>query len=340
VWFFGGWYASGRWDGAQFVAAPDLTYEYLTAGWVHSAGIGWTVGYGGRMAKKTSLTGGWTFVSGSPSGGYDTLGHLAVLGDNDGWAVGRLSIAHWNGTTWKDVPAATTAYRQEFNDVWASGPSDAWATSWGSAAPDNLQHWNGTAWTTTPHPGPSYLDAVWGSSALDVWVAYAGGGMHYDGATWQAVANGPAGVALHGTAKNDVWSVGYSGLIRHFDGVTWSAKTSGTADDLHVVRAFGANDAWAGGANATLLRWNGTAWSAASAPPIATTDGYRAITGLAGTGSSNLWVSTSTGELFHFDGATWTRSAWLSVGLTALARTPSGALFTAGENGAIFRRAP
>jgi hypothetical protein len=51
-------------------------------------------------------------------------------------------------------------------------------------------------------------------------------------------------------------------------------------------------------------------------------------------------VSTSTGELFHFDGVTWTRSAWLSVGLTALARTPSGALFTAGQNGAIFRRAP
>src|SRR5207245_518284 len=35
VWFFGGWYGSGQWDGSQFVAHPELTYEYLTGGWVH-----------------------------------------------------------------------------------------------------------------------------------------------------------------------------------------------------------------------------------------------------------------------------------------------------------------
>jgi len=91
------------------------------------------------MAHKTRLAGGWTFVSGSPSGGYDSLGHVAVLSENDAWAVGRLSIAHWNGTTFKDVDPATTNYRQEFNSVWGSGPNDVWATSWGSSSPDNLQ---------------------------------------------------------------------------------------------------------------------------------------------------------------------------------------------------------
>jgi hypothetical protein len=145
---------------------------------------------------------------------------------------------------------------------------------------------------------------------------------------------------MHGLSKSDIWSVGYAGLIRHFDGVTWTAKTSGTNEDLRVVHAFAPNDVWAAGANATLLHWNGAAWSAKAAPPVTLTDGARGITGLAGTGSNDLWASTSSGELFHFDGATWTRSAWLSVGLGTLSRAPSGALFTAGANGAIFRRAP
>jgi hypothetical protein len=51
-------------------------------------------------------------------------------------------------------------------------------------------------------------------------------------------------------------------------------------------------------------------------------------------------MTTSNGEVFRFDGAVWTRSAWLSVGLATIARAPSGAMFTAGHNGAIFRRAP
>ncbi|MDB4944138.1 MAG: Glucosyltransferase-I precursor [Labilithrix sp.] len=341
VWFFGGWYGSGRWDGAAFVPQPDLQYEYLTGGWVHPSGDGWAIGYGGRMAHKATLTGGWTFTSGSPSGPYDSLSHVAVLGENDAWAVGRLSMSHWNGTTWNDVPAANTVYRQEFNDVWGSGPNDVWATSWGSGAPDNLQHWNGTAWTVTPHPGPSYLDAVWGSAANDVWVACNGGGMHFDGASWTATGGGPGGVAIHGSAKNDVWSVGYDGVARHFDGAGWTAIPTGTTEDLYAVHAFGPTDAWAAGAGGVVRRWNGAAWSAVKAPPFEATgyDDIR-ITALAGKSSSDVWAASASGEVFHWDGATWKRSAWLSVPVYAIARTPAGALFTAGANGAIFRRAP
>lgn len=341
VWFFGGWQGSGHWDGTAFVPQPDLQYEYLTGGWVHPSGEGWAIGYGGRLAHKTSLNGGWTFTSGSPHGAYDSLARIFVINDSDIWSVGRLSLVHWNGTEWSDVPAANTVYRQEFDDVWGSGPNDVWATSWGSDAPDNLQHWNGTEWTVTPHPGPNYLDAIWGSAANDVWVSCDGGGMHFDGAAWTATASGPGGQTIHGSAKNDVWSAGENGVIRHFDGTSWTNKTSGTTDDLYAVRAFGPNDAWVAGANGAIRHWNGVAWSAVPAPPFDTTMyNARSITDLAGASSNDLWAATSTGEIFHWNGTTWTRSAWLAVGLSSIARTPSGALLAAGGNGAILRRGP
>lgn len=342
VWFFGE-YGIGRWNGTQFVAQPAL--QHFTAGWVHPSGAGWTVGYGGRIAHKTTLEGGWDVVSGSPNGTYDSLASLAVLADDDAWAVGRLSIARWNGSSWQNVSPASTQYLQEFNGVWASASNDAWAIAWGDYSPDNLQHWNGTTWAPTPHPGPNYLNAIWGSAANDIWIAFAdgNGGMHYDGTGWRTTRRGPGGnvKAMHGTAAADIWCVGWSGFISHFDGVAWTAKPSGTSVILYSVLAFSPTDAWAGGENGTLLRWNGVAWQPAAAPVISSGgDGKRTITAFTGTSSSDLWAATSSGEVFRFDGSTWSRSSRFSVGISALARTPAGAMFAAGRNGAVLRRAP
>jgi hypothetical protein len=338
VWFFGGWQGSGHWNGTAFVAQPELTYEYLSAGWVDASGAGWTVGAGGRMARKSTIGGAWTFTGGSPSGPYDTLARIFVLGDSDAWAVGRLSLSHWDGAAWTDVAPATTTYRQEFTGAWGASANDVWAVSWGSNSPDNLQHWDGHAWSTTAHPGPSYLNAIWGNAANDIWVSYAGGngGMHYDGAHWQTTIVGPGGdsTAMHGTTSGDIWCVGLAGMIKHYDGTAWTTKASGTTADLYAIEAFSAGDAWAAGGT-TVLHWNGTAWQTALAP--ATTS---SITSLAGTSSTDLWAATSVGEVFHFDGAAWTRMARLSVGVFALARAPGGAMFAAGGNGSILRRGP
>lgn len=344
VWFFAE-IGSGHWNGTAFDPQPSLVDEYLLAGWVHPSGEGWAVGYGGRMGHKTSLAGPWSFDAGSPHAGYDSLSDLAVIADDDVWAVGRLSLAHWDGTSWKDVAPASTTYRQEFNGVWAGAKNDVWVTSWGSDSPANLQHWNGTAWTTTAHPGPSYLNAIWGASPNDVWVSFetsapggSGDGMHWDGTSWKILATGPRGYAIHGSSANDVWSVGDAGKIRRYDGTSWKNVTSGTASPLYTVRAFSPTDAWAGGEGGALLRWNGASWSpGASAPPLAE-PATNAVVGLAGPSSSDLWVATRAGEVFHWDGVSWTRIAWLSVGLSSIARTPAGGVLVAGGNGAVLRR--
>jgi hypothetical protein len=347
VWFFAE-RGSGHWNGTAFDPQPSIASEYLLAGWVHPSGEGWAVGYGGRMGHKTAVNGAWSFQAGSPHASYDSLSALAVVSDDDVWAVGRLSLAHWNGATWTDVAPASTNYRQEFNGVWASGKNDVWVTSWGSNAPDNLQHWNGAAWTTTAHPGPNYLNAVWGAASNDVWVSFetsapggSGDGMHWDGASWKILATGPRGYAIHGSSASDVWSVGDAGKIRRYDGASWKNVASGTSQPLYAVRSFSASDAWAAGEGGTLLRWNGTTWSAAAtAPPLANdaSSGSNAIVSIAGPSSSDLWLATRAGEVFHGNGATWTRIAWLSVGLSSIARTPAGSVLVAGANGAVLRR--
>ena len=331
------------WNGAQFVNVPEVNDEYLTGAWLSPSGEGWLVGYAGRMAHK--LPGGaWSFVAGQSEGGYDTLSDIAILSDNDAWVVGRLSIGHWDGTTWSDIPPANTAARQEFNNVWAANQSDVWATSWGSSSPDNLQRWNGTEWTTMPHPGPSYLNDVWGSGPNDVWVIFDEGSMHYTGTSWtlQGMVGNYAvgGHSIDGTAQNDAWIVADGGTVYHYNGSAWSVVSSGTTQNLWSIHAVSSSLAFAGGENATLLKWNGTNWQSMSAPTVrGDQNGNRVIISI--TGSANdLWVTASSGDVFHYDGSAWTKSASLGVPLGTIARAPSGGLFTVGGNGSIFFRAP
>lgn len=79
------------------------------------------------------------------------------------------------------------------------------------------------------------------------------------------------------------------------------------------------------------MHWNGSAWQ-----PSATGPGGVSIHGRS---KSDVWSVGYSGVIRHFDGATWTRSAWLGVGLSTIARAPSGAMFVAGHNGAVLRRA-
>ena len=86
--------------------------------------------------------------------------------------------------------------------------------------------------------GVGVLSAVWGSSAIDVFVV---GGTpsqgeiyHFDGAVWQAmrVPEVPLLVWVFGFGSDDVTAVGAGGGVIHFDGVSWQRLDSGTTKDL------------------------------------------------------------------------------------------------------------
>lgn len=155
--------------------------------------------------------------------------------------------------------------------IWGSSESDVWV------ALDNGQEepWargsvaHGTAaspgapltWTVVDSRSSSLLEAIWGSSASDVWAVGEGGVIRRftGGPSFVAVPDAPTRQALHGvwgSGPDDVWVVGDGGTILHFDGAAWTTATVafplGPKPDLRGVWGSGPNDVWVVGDAFTL----------------------------------------------------------------------------------------
>ena len=82
------------------------------------------------------------------------------------------------------------------------------------------------------------LEAVWASSAQDVWaVNDAGLAFHYDGTNWKTYtdASGSILYGLFGSTPSNVWAVGSNGTAYQFDGQHWHPKPTGRAEALTSV---------------------------------------------------------------------------------------------------------
>ncbi len=70
-------------------------------------------------------------------------------GENDVWAVGPNTLAHWNGKVWVTEKPAI-AIDADFAGVWGSGSKDVWAFGF-----EELLHWNGASWSDARSQLPS-----------------------------------------------------------------------------------------------------------------------------------------------------------------------------------------
>lgn len=223
------------------------------------------VGDGGQVAKKDGVTGKWTTEVIADAG---ALRAVSANGANDILAVGD-SIQRWNGTAWTkqkisqssgwnaitrvtpDTPwiagngglvgkwnvmtnswnvDQSTGTMSTLNGIWAADPNNVWAVG----DQGLILHWNGMAWEKETSPGPSTIDynAVWGSSANDVWIAVSGGGkiLHRVNGAWKEESQvaGNHLESVTGTGPNDVWFTGTSGGgIVHWDGANWTVYQHG-----------------------------------------------------------------------------------------------------------------
>jgi hypothetical protein len=98
--------------------------------------------------------------------------------------------------------------------VWGSGPGDVFAVGDGH-----------------------FLLSVWGLSSTDVYAAYTGGVLHYDGTEWNPVPGLPEcpHFSVWGSAPDDLFASNICG-IAHYDGATWTHMdpgiTGGVATEL------------------------------------------------------------------------------------------------------------
>jgi hypothetical protein len=108
-------------------------------------------------------------------------------------------------------------------------------------------------WTEVDSQSPVTLEAIWGSSADDIWAVGDKGTIRrmQKGQTRWSIVTSPTHEALHGvwgSSANDVWAVGDAGSIFHFDGKDWKPSTAafpiGRKPNLRGVWGSAANDVW------------------------------------------------------------------------------------------------
>lgn len=171
----------------------------------------------------------------------------------------------------------------ENKEVWVGGHVESW---W---APATARVFHGTppltedgAYTweeslSTDESLPTLVAGIWALRSDDVWVisnlGYASEPItkptvNYrrkkDGngsAAWTSVPNNSSAtaVAVWGSGKDDVWTVGTSGAIRRWNGTNWSTSrisVNGTPifKDLAAIHGSSANDIWAVGNGIALHR--------------------------------------------------------------------------------------
>lgn len=278
-----------HWNGStwKLVPSPNVgpSGTVLTAVAAVAWNDVWALGYSNTYGTPQTLAlhwngSGWSVVLSPIVAGGSAFEGISVVSSTNIWAVGYRAggmpefstttgtmVAHWNGSSWTEVPSPNVGNRMnELAAVAAISASDIWAVgTWrniGESFHTLIQHWNGSAWTIVPSPNPSLdnqLAAVAGISSQDVWATGSGSDgvtglplfFHWTGASWSQVSGpGGAGGGLIALAPNDAWAVG--GNIAHWDGTSWSlvpnaSVAAGGWSSLKGITAVSTCEAWAVG---------------------------------------------------------------------------------------------
>lgn len=238
------------------------------------------------------------------------LSGVSMVSATDGWAVGDGgAIVRWNGTAWQVFSSPTA---NGLNDVDMLSANDGWAVgNYGT-----ILHWNGSAWQGVASPTGLTLRSVHMVSSTEGWIV--GGDypssvvLRWNGAVWSAVST-PAAVYpailldVAMVSATDGWAVGNYGRILHWNGSSWQLVASPTNLYIISVDMVTATDGWAVGGqypNGQIYRWNGISWQVFAAPAS------NELAAISMASSTDGWaVSWYGGELLHWDGASWTKSA-------------------------------
>lgn len=254
---------------------------------------------------------GWCKVplNGIPPDAVDTsLSAISGSGPTDvrtgGWTGSDPVLLSFDGASWNVWVGNGDG---SLAGVWESGAGAGWAVGYGGAA----YHW------TTGSRGQvtiasANLDAIWGASPTDVWVAGdAGTLLHGDGAAWTATPSGTAEdlLCVWGSGANDVWVGGSNGTLLHWTGSSWGKVDAGVSAAVTAIWIQSAGDGWFGTSDGQLARWNGATWSLDAFAP-----GFP-VTGVWGSGANDVWavgasvLGSDSPTLAHWDGAEWSRAA-------------------------------
>jgi hypothetical protein len=129
---------------------PSYTTEVYA---LHYNGVAWSLV---RMAQ--------------PAGGSPAIGGVTALSSTNAWAVGEAGGAvlaeHWDGASWKLLPAAPQVSYPSLTAVAARSASDVWAvgSQVNGAQSALLLHWDGITWSNSPSPTGATSSALYAAA--------------------------------------------------------------------------------------------------------------------------------------------------------------------------------
>jgi len=289
---------------------PSTQSNELNAVAVISANDIWAVGTSADRALTLHWNGKEWRVVPAPGLRFDKI---AAVATDDVWAIGIGSVAHWDGTVWKEVSIPTPGGSKEppvlqgiaavsTNDIWAVGYYQSYDGDQFLGELTLTLHWNGKEWRVIP--SPNITSKV--------------------GSTMNAL------LSVSAVSRNDVWAVGTSAggpLAIHWNGKEWSLVPVPRTQDndyLSSVVATASNDVWAGGTSETssepnrfsrkvrsfIIHWDGAKWSLMPGIEL----GHGGLGDIVVISKNDAWAvgwsSDHAGEartvMMHWDGKQWT----------------------------------
>ncbi len=283
--------------GGTWKEMTSPTQQTLRALWVGSVMDAYAVGdagtflhYDGQKWTTSSFpapTASLVAIWGSETGG------LVVLA-NDPPAIYRLSEGVWSVDM---QPAGTVPVL--FAGLWGSAETDEWAVGLGSVGA-LIEHYDGNSWTAMNAGTSNVLNAVWGSSADDVWAVGASGTiLHYQQSTGWTLAMSPTTSnlnAIDGSSATVTFAVGDQtrGPTVLTLQTTWQVDTAPLVpSDALAVWVPTANQAFLAG-DAGLIMQGPTPWMELTNPAAGP---LRAIKG---TDATNVWAAGERGLILHY----------------------------------------
>jgi hypothetical protein len=156
---------------------------------------------------------------------------------------------------------------------------------------------------------------------------------HYDGSVWSLMTATYAPATVWGTGPADVYAGDDNGQVIHYDGTGWTV-----VDFLDgPAAAIWGNDrynVYVGGGGTTLnnlTHYDGFSWTS-----IGIGSSGEALTGVWGSGASDVYATDGLGMIEHFDGASWSLLGSTGVLLYAIGGSGAGDVYAVGAGGAIM----
>jgi hypothetical protein len=286
----------------------------------HDSGRTWIVGEPGSIYQEDGGT--------APSGTAQVLNSVWSRGEQ-AWAVGEAGvIVQRTGAQWAEAPGGVV---RTVHGLWSSSNG-----LWAVGDKGLIMRREGGRWVTVPPPEQNVFRDVWGSGSV-LWVLGDSGRVYaYRDGRWTTELPGNNLNAIWGVGPEQVWGVGPAGVIRR-------RNANGTWDPEPLVgnsdSAFAFNGLWAVGTHGNVFRRDPACaaascnWHKQTVTP-ATTSGF---TGVWGTPSGKVWAVAGGGDIFHFNGVSWSSQPINggNPGLLAISGRTEQEIWAVGANGSV-----